>query len=425
MTISNSTYRIHNTIVSIIIVVCLLSQKYTFGGIDYVLYALYLLFSLAVFNFKIKYPTFYTHIFVLMLGVMAVNAFVSPYSPPDVYVIIASLITCFPFINYIISYNYKFSDSQIISYIDKITILISFIALIYYIETFIFNVSTIGYSAIIGSNLFMLGFFASICNQGVILALTSYKITKRKSPLRIALFLSLSILLTMQFKAIAGLMLIWFFYIFINAKNKVLAVLGIMLAAIVAIIIMLNIPAFSKKLSHYNNLYLVANEGIARVELYRTAFEIAGDCFPLGTGQGTYGSIPVNLVGSEVYADYGIDKVWGLGEDDEVDFKMDTHWSAILGEMGLLGTILYLILLFYPIKAIRKKYRCIPNGRYYYFLIATSILVLTMESITLTLINQFGFMVIYTGLSAIIIRRINEYSKYESITSYNQLPDKK
>lgn len=356
-----------------------------------------------------------------MLGIMAVNAFVSPYSPPIMYVVIASLITSFPFINYIISYNYKFSDNQIIKYINNIIVLISIVAGIFYVETFVLGVATIGYSAIISSELFMLGFFASICNQGVILALASYKISQKKNSLRIAYFLSISIFLTMQFKAIAGLILIWVAYIFINSKNKVLAVCSTIVAGLFAIVILLNVSAFTSKLAHYNNLYLVATDGIARVELYKTAFEIVDDHFPLGTGQGTYGSIPVNIVGSRVYADYGIDKVWGLGEDDGVDFKMDTHWSAILGEMGVLGTMLYLILLFYPIMVIRKKYRCFPNGKYYLFIISTSIIVLSIESITLTLINQFGFMVIYTGLSAIIIRRINEYYQNESITSNNQL----
>ncbi len=419
--ISDNAYRIHNIIIYIILVVCLLSQKYTFGGIDYVLYALYLLFSLTVFKFKIRFPKRYIFIFVAMLGIMAVNAFVSPYSPPIMYVVIASLITSFPFINYIISYNYKFSDNQIIKYINNIIVLISIVAGIFYVETFVLGVATIGYSAIISSELFMLGFFASICNQGVILALASYKISQKKNSLRIAYFLSISIFLTMQFKAIAGLILIWVAYIFINSKNKVLAVCSTIVAGLFAIVILLNVSAFTSKLAHYNNLYLVATDGIARVELYKTAFEIVDDHFPLGTGQGTYGSIPVNIVGSRVYADYGIDKVWGLGEDDGVDFKMDTHWSAILGEMGVLGTMLYLILLFYPIMVIRKKYRCFPNGKYYLFIISTSIIVLSIESITLTLINQFGFMVIYTGLSAIIIRRINEYYQNESITSNNQL----
>lgn len=225
----------------------------------------------------------------------------------------------------------------------------------------------------------------------------------------------------MQFKAIAGLLFIWFVYIFINAKNKILVIGRLLFVGISIVIILLNIPAFTQKLNRYNNIYIVANDGIARVELYRTAFKILEDHFPLGTGQGTYGSIPVNIVGSRVYADYGIDTVWGLGENDGVDFKMDTHWSAILGEMGVLGTILYFLLLLFPIKIIRKNYRSIPNGKHYYFFIATSILTLTVESITLTLINLFGFIVIYTGLSAIIIRRINEFNKYESTSSYNKL----
>lgn len=79
-------------------------------------------------------------------------------------------------------------------------------------------------------------------------------------------------------------------------------------------------------------------EDIARTALYYQGMNISNDFFPLGSGQGTYGSIPVNIVYSQVYVDYNLSYVGGLGKDSEEDYKMDTHWASILGENGYLGT---------------------------------------------------------------------------------------
>lgn len=423
MGIYRKNLTIYTIIVSLIMLIGLLTKQFTFSGVDYLVYAVFILFTLSAYKFRLIVPKNYGILLLLMIAVMAVNAVLSPYSPPMIYVIIASLITCFPFINYILNYNFAFSDQQILTYINNLIKVISVLAVMCYLSTLVFGREP-GHSALIYAKFFMLGFFASLCNQGVILALTSYGCTHRRTPLRIALFLSFTTLLTLQFKAIAGLMIIWGVYLLIRAKNKIVAIVGAFLLGCMVLAVLLSIPSFNNKLKHYNEIYLVNTDGIARVELYLTSFHIVKDFFPLGTGQGTFGSIPVNMVGSKVYADYGIDKVWGLGENDEVDFKMDTHWSAILGEMGLLGTLLYVLLFLYPVRVIWRNYRYLPNGKYYRYLISVSIFVILIESITLTLINQFCFMMIYSGLSAIIIRRINDARRNESITGNNQLPHK-
>ena len=156
---------------------------------------------------------------------------------------------------------------------------------------------------------------------------------------------------------------------------------------------------------------------------------ISNDFFPLGSGQGTYGSIPVNIVYSQVYVDYNLSYVGGLGKDSEEDYKMDTHWASILGENGYLGTFLYLLLFFFPLRFLKKmKSGEITHSSSFKFLLISSLLVISIESFVLSLPTRFCFMFIYAGLNAIICRYITENininNKYESITGYNELSDK-
>ena len=90
----------------------------------------------------------------------------------------------------------------------------------------------------------------------------------------------------------------------------------------------------------------------ARVKLYTTSAEIAGDYFPLGAGLGRYGSWMSREEYSPLYVAYGLDEVRGLWPAREATTEQrarlaapsatDTFWPAILGEMGVIGLISYL-----------------------------------------------------------------------------------
>ena len=153
-----------------------------------------------------------------------------------------------------------------------------------------------------------------------------------------------------------------------------------------------------------------AYEEIARPAHYYRSVEMAIDFFPLGTGQGTFGSVPANLIDSQVYSDYELDSVWGLDIDDELNFRMDTHWASILGEMGVLGLILYLWLFFYPARRMRREVG--PDAsreeRSLRFMVRMGVITLFLESLVLALPKSFSFIVIYAGLAALILKRYPE-----------------
>ena len=89
----------------------------------------------------------------------------------------------------------------------------------------------------------------------------------------------------------------------------------------------------------------------ARLALYETSLKIAKDYFPLGVGFGQFGGWISTLYYSPVYHKYNLNLVYGLSlSPGSSTFTMDTHWPHILGEVGVIGFILYVLVIFYLAK---------------------------------------------------------------------------
>lgn len=97
---------------------------------------------------------------------------------------------------------------------------------------------------------------------------------------------------------------------------------------------------------HYAR-YFSDDDGLqARTALNLTSVEISKDYFPLGVGFGKFGSPTSQQIESDVYWRYGIDTVYGLNYKYNSNFMSDTFWPMILGETGVLGLFVYVIILF-------------------------------------------------------------------------------
>ena len=312
------------------------------------------------------------------------------------------------------SYNYVLNENHIGRLIDAWICLILVLCGIALIETTVLTSQAQDSTAILKITLIKPGFFASMTNQGTILSLFQYSLSKKKKYVRIALILTSAVVLTVQLKAIVGVMMIWMLYALImsDKNRRGRAVAAIAVTAIAAIFMMISIPSLSSKIEKYIGLYAgeESYDKVARPALYYQSVNIANDFFPLGSGQGTFGSIPVNMIYNQIYYDYGLDGIYGLGETGD-DFKMDTHWSSILGENGYLGTILYLMLFCYPLTFLRKARR-LQSYKSIRFIIMTVIIVVMFESLTLCIPGRMAFMFIYAGLLSIICRRITIAGKY-------------
>ncbi len=90
------------------------------------------------------------------------------------------------------------------------------------------------------------------------------------------------------------------------------------------------------------------DSNIARVVLTYTSLRIGADYFPFGVGFGMFGSPISRQFQSDVYQMYHIDRVYGLDfVHDGGMFMCDTFWPMLLGENGVLGVLLYLIILLF------------------------------------------------------------------------------
>ncbi len=388
-------------------------------GLDYLFFMLVgMLFLKAVIgNRKFCYPKYYLGIFLVFLAVVIFNSLISSYTPGFMYMALATVVTVLPFITFLMGYNIRFSEAGINSYIDKIISLSSFLGGVIYAENIISSPPKI--DSVIASRIFMIGFYASLCVQSTVLSLARYHSTRKKRYIYAIAFFVVTVLLLNQLKAIAGVGFALVAYlIFMTRMRKITKV--IVLAAGVAVFVVwisLNGAMMIEKVTKYSEYFSdeESGSGIARIVLYVRAAEIAKDFFPLGTGQGTFGSIPVNIIYSDVYYDYELADIWGLSLDHEVNFRMDTHWASVLGETGVLGLIIYLLLFIYPILAVRRYARRYPDDsadmKSFIFYTSCGMPILMMESFVLALPNRFCFMLLYAGLNAMIVRYL--YSRDE------------
>lgn len=84
--------------------------------------------------------------------------------------------------------------------------------------------------------------------------------------------------------------------------------------------------------------------GNPRLYLYQTSVDLALRDFPLGTGLGRFASPMSRNPYSPIYAEYGLNRIWGLTPLYDA-YINDTFWPHILGEIGVFGLGAYIVFL--------------------------------------------------------------------------------
>lgn len=132
----------------------------------------------------------------------------------------------------------------------------------------------------------------------------------------------------------------------------------------------------------------------ARPALYYGAFVILTEMHPLfGSGLGSFASYASITPYSNLYAEIGIDKVYGL-TPSAPDFVSDAYFAS-LAQFGLVGVGLFVFLWIWIYNRLRPLTRCgIPRAKYM-FVVGTMVIIFVMVEMTT------GTMVFMpTGLSA-------------------------
>lgn len=154
-----------------------------------------------------------------------------------------------------------------------------------------------------------------------------------------------------------------------------------------------------------------AVETQARTALHLKCIDVARDYFPWGSGLGTFASQPAYDHYSPLYYVYGLDKVRGLepyaGKGGNNNFLLDTWWPHIVAEFGVFGTLLFLTLWLYPLLgALRLPPGKVKKDTLFFILAAWCVILL--ESTGATYPEQLQFILVYCGLSALLLRRARE-----------------
>lgn len=81
------------------------------------------------------------------------------------------------------------------------------------------------------------------------------------------------------------------------------------------------------------------SKSMARPALYMGALQLFQDFFPFGTGFGSYASYASGIYYSPLYAQYGMDKIYGLSQEYG-SFITDTYFPQ-LAQFGVVGLMLF------------------------------------------------------------------------------------
>lgn len=256
-------------------------------------------------------------------------------------------------------------------------------------------------------------FAAALLNINIILSLALYLVKRSRIYIYIIFFSIITIALLLFIKALVSSLIICFIFVRVYFNSRVLK-LFLYSAAILffSLLIVLGKPLY-EEIAYKSSLYFGKGyENIPRNALYLASLKIAYDYFPFGSGQGTFGSLPVGKEYSQIYYDYKLHLIQGLSREDALgltksQFVFDTHWSSIIGEMGFIAGSLHMLLWFLPaLLSLQYLRKGNPETRAMAFVIVMMTISIFIESIAAPLPGQLQFIMLYAGLGAMGFRFI-------------------
>lgn len=129
----------------------------------------------------------------------------------------------------------------------------------------------------------------------------------------------------------------------------------------------------------------------ARALLLRYSFVTLAEYFPLGSGFGTYGSDIAATHYSELYTAYGFDNIYGMGKTNTI-YMNDNYWPMILGQFGVIGTLLVIGILWFIHKEI---YSSLKYNKHLAFASTCAMLFLLISSVASKSYCEFSSMCIF------------------------------
>lgn len=203
------------------------------------------------------------------------------------------------------------------------------------------------------------GAFGTAMNIGAIIGISLFIITSKKKYIYIAVFFSIGVLFTILKKTMISNIIVWFFF-FYYYKSYINKGKMIIYSSIFVLISLISFGSALTSNFQENQDYLntVGAEGHVRLGMYIASFNIAKDYFPFGSGVGSFGSLASIVNGySQIYYDYNVSDIGSNSANDVANGHhtlLDTYWPHILGELGFIGSIVFIYLWINPIRKVFK-----------------------------------------------------------------------
>lgn len=187
------------------------------------------------------------------------------------------------------------------------------------------------------------GPFSSIMLIATIYHYTKYLLFKSRSSFFLFLLSVLGIGLSLRMKAIFLLpIIIIFLYMLINFNPKKIKITSVVVGCVFIYFLLFTTLLCSYSMQDKLKFYFSQDTEAVRTVLLQKAMLINKDTFGFGAGFGMYGSaVSANYHYSELYYKYDISDLYGA-RPDKPSFITDQWWAWYLGEVGILGTIIFM-----------------------------------------------------------------------------------
>jgi hypothetical protein len=392
------------------------------AGLDYILwfFTIVQLFTFSLLRRKVSVPQNYYIILLIVVCFLIINYFTSNYIHSISSYIIGSLITLIFPLTFIAAYNINLNRNDIITLIRNSITAITVLLVILFFERLV-NGAFFSGKRIASHIIKTYGFIGTISSINVVFSLFMFKEKKEKKYKFHLLFSLFMIGHLVMLKSIASTMFVFvIFFFFYSNKGVLRKTLYILISLFGVLIITSSIPSINTKITKYKKYYLNTSgkKLTPRLALYRESFHIASDHFPMGSGQGTYGSYPVMRHYSKVYSDYGLSHRHGLMFKKEPNFLFDSYWSSIIAEMGYVGAFFYVVLFFLPLIFV-SKYRKIKENKIFIFFVVGILSIIFIESLALAIPYQISFIVIYAGFTGVVLKMMKLNSDIDCENNYS------
>ncbi len=214
---------------------------------------------------------------------------------------------------------------------------------------------------------------------------TKYLIEEKRKKYNFIFFIIyfMGCILSLRRKTIIGIGLIIIYVIIFNFKvkdnRKMLSFdKKILILTVLIGLTLLNLNNISLFIDEYFGSKLgQANTYNSRYLLMEKGSKIAIDYFPFGSGLGTFGGYASSIYYSEIYEKYGMSSIYGFSRLAP-QYTGDNYFGHIIGEFGILGSIICIIIF---IKCIVKLRLYFKKDNYYIVLFSIFILLASIPEL--------------------------------------------